>query len=187
MKSRRVGDNREDVGMGQGLTQRLLHRISFNAPGGYSLRPWLHRKRGVIIGRNVWISRLVYIDELHPEAVTIGDDSSIGIRSSIITHFYWGPRRTTAEAGRVLIEEDVFVGPHCVILPGVKIGRGAIIQAGTVVTRDVPSGLVIGYPKAVPVARAEVPLTHKASYEEFVRGLRPVRNKIGSEKQLDKA
>ncbi len=161
--------------MGQGLVQRVLHRISYSVPGGYSIRPWLHRLRGAVIGKNVWISRMVYIDELHPEAVTIGDDSSIGIRTSIITHFYWGPRRTTESAGKVVIGNEVFVGPHCVILPGVTIGQGSVIQAGTVVTRDVPPGVLFGYQKAVPLARAEVALTHKASYEEFVRGLRPVR------------
>jgi hypothetical protein len=45
--------------------------IEFSVPGGYRLRPFLHRMRGVKIGKNVWISQYVYIDELHPDAVTI--------------------------------------------------------------------------------------------------------------------
>jgi len=129
------------------------------------------------MGKNVWISRWVYIDELHPEAVTIGDNSSIGLRTSIFTHFYWGSQRSREFAGPVSIEENVFIGPHCVILPKVRIGRGAVIKAGTVVTRDVPPETFWGPPQAGPLARITVPLTAEHSYEEFVSGLRPLRKK----------
>jgi acetyltransferase-like isoleucine patch superfamily enzyme len=157
------------------LFQRFLNRIAYFIPGGYRIRPFIHHLRGVHIGSNVWISRYVYIDELHPEAVIIGDNSNIGLRTSIFTHFYWGPRRTTEHAGKVHIDENVFIGPHCVILPNVHIGKGAVIQAGTVVSRDVPSETLWGPPKSGPIARVTVPLTHNYSYEEFIKGLRPIR------------
>ncbi len=157
------------------LTQRLLHRLTFNMPGGYTLRPWLHRLRGVRIGPRVWISRMVYIDELHPEEVTIGGNSSIGIRTSIITHFYWGPRRRSSRSGPVTIGDDVFVGPHCIVLPDVTIGDGAVVLAGTVVSRDVPEGVLWGMPKAGALARVTVPLTHHYSFDAFTEGLRPLR------------
>ena len=51
------------------MLQRLLGKLAMIAPGGYTLRPWLHRKRGVQIGKHVWISQLVYLDELHPENI----------------------------------------------------------------------------------------------------------------------
>lgn len=155
--------------------QRFLNRIAFFMPGGYSLRPLLHRLRGVHIGKNVWISQYVYIDELHPSAVTIGDNSSIGLRTSIITHLYWGPIRAAGNAGKVHIEENAFIGPHCVILPGSHIGKGSVIQAGTVVSRNVPPETLWGPPKSGPLARVTVPLTADFSYEEFIKGLRPVR------------
>jgi acetyltransferase-like isoleucine patch superfamily enzyme len=156
-------------------TQRFLNRVAYFMPGGYRIRPLIHRLRGVNIGRNVWISQYVYIDELHPEAIVIGDNSSIGLRTSIFTHFYWGSARPAEHAGKVYIEENVFIGPHCVILPGVHIGKGAVIQAGTVVSRNVPSEIVWGAPKSGPIARATVPLTPDFSYEEFIKGLRPIR------------
>jgi len=157
------------------LLQRFLNRIAYFTPGGYNIRPRLQRLRGVHIGKNVWISQYVYIDELHPSAVTIGDNSSIGLRTSIFTHFYWGPLRSDEHAKKVHIEENVFIGPHCVILPGVHIGKGSVIQAGTVVSRNVPSETVWGAPKSGPIARATVPLTPDFSYEEFIKGLRPIR------------
>jgi acetyltransferase-like isoleucine patch superfamily enzyme len=139
------------------------------------LRPWLHKLRGVEIGKDVWIAQLVYIDEIHPEMVTIGDNSTVGLRTSIFAHMYWGGRRESC--GRVIIEKDVFIGPHCLILPNVRIGQGAVIKGGTVVTRDVPPFTFWGLPQAGPLARVTIPLTWEYSYEEFVKGLRPIRRK----------
>ena len=166
--------------MSSKILQRLLHRIAWVMPGGYSLRPGLHRLRGVTIGKKVWISQFVYIDELHPESVFIGDNTSIGLRSSIISHFYWGPRRASQHSGEVHIEEDVFIGPHCIILPKVRIGRGAVIQAGTVVSQNVPAGTYWAHQKAGPVARVTVPLTWEYSYTDFLRGLKPFQVKSGA-------
>ena len=152
--------------------QVACSRLALLCPGGGSLRPRLHRLRGVSVGANVWIGLYVYIDELHPERLSIGDNVSIGIRTTIVTHFYWGPRRQDG-AGTVVIENDVFVGPHCVILPNVRIGQGAVIQAGTVVSRNVPPATLWGGPAAGPLARVSVPLAVGSRYDEFVRGLQP--------------
>ena len=91
------------------LLSRVACRIAFVAPGGHSLRPWLQRLRGVVIGNNLWIGQFVYIDEIHPADVTIGDNCTIGLRTSIISHFYSGPRRPTSN-GKVVIENDVLLG-----------------------------------------------------------------------------
>jgi len=48
-----------------------------------------------------------------------------------------------AERRAVRIENDVWVGAHAIILPGVTIGHGAVIGAGAVVTRDVPPGSIV--------------------------------------------
>ena len=157
------------------LLSRFLHKLAFVGPGGYSLRPMLHRKRGAKIGQNVWISQHVYIDELHPEAVTIMDNVTIGLRTSIFTHFYWGPRQSTAVYSPVVIERDAFIGPHCLILPGVHIGEGTVVRGGTVVSRDVPPFTFWGPPPAGPLARITVSLTTDHSYDEFVQGLKPMR------------
>ena len=159
------------------LLNRFLHKIAFIAPGGSSLRIWVHRMRGAKIGKNVWIGQFVYIDELHPEAVEIGDNSTIGLRTSIFAHFYWGSRKEN-KYDKVIIDKNVFIGPHCLILPNVHIGEGAVIKGGTVVTRNVPPHIFFGEPNAIALARVTVPLTSEHSYQEFIQGLKPMREKI---------
>lgn len=154
------------------LFGRVIHKLAFVAPGGGTLRPWLHRLRGARIGKNVWIAQLVYLDELHPADITIGDNCTVGLRTSIFTHFYWGPRRPESN-GKVVIEKDVFIGPHCVILPNVRIGEGAVIRAGTVVSRNVPAHAFWGSPPAELLGTATIALTAEHTYEEFARGVKP--------------
>lgn len=154
--------------------QRFLNRLAFFMPGGYNIRPHLHKLRGVKIGKNVFISQYVYIDELHPDAVTIGDNSNIGMRTSIFAHFYFGSKRSNKHSGKVTIEDNVFIGPHCVILPNVRIGKGAVIQAGTVVSKNVPPQTLWGPPRPGPIAKVTVPLTHRYLYKDFLKGIRPL-------------
>ena len=159
--------------MGQ-TVQWLLAKLAFMLPGGATVRPNLHRRRGVQVGRNVWIAPYVYLDELYPEGVRIGDNCTIGLRTSIFAHFHWGSRRISGGFKPVVIEDDVFIGPHCIILPGVLIGQGSVIKAGSVLTRNVPPGVFWGDAGGGPLMSVTVPLTPRHSYEEFVRGLRPL-------------
>lgn len=153
------------------LFRRFFHILAFLGPGGGTLRPWLHRLRGVRVGQRVWISHFVYIDDVRPEEISIGDNCTIGLRTTIFAHLYWGPKKPQSN-GKVIIEKDVFVGPHCVILPNVCIGEGAVIKAGTVVSRNVPPHTFWGAPSAEPLGTATVPLTAEHTYEEFVQGMR---------------
>jgi len=50
----------------------------------------------------------------------------------------------TAVDKPVVIEDYVFIGPRAIILPGVTIGKGAIVAAGAVVTKDVPPYAIVG-------------------------------------------
>ncbi len=159
------------------IVKRILQRVSYIAPGGYTIRPKIQSLRGVHMGENVWVSQFVYFDELHPEAITIGDNSSIGLRTSIITHLYWGPRINTDAYKEVIIGRNSFIGPHCLILPGVTIGEGAVIKGGTTLTRNVPPHTFWGHSEGAPLAKITIPLTPESSYKEFVRGLRPYRRK----------
>jgi len=81
--------------------------------------------------------------------IKIGDNVAVGANSVIVdTDFHpIDPelRKSNSSDGKcaeVIIEDDVFIGMNCLILKGVTIGRGSIIGAGSVVTGNVPSGVI---------------------------------------------
>ena len=53
--------------------------------------------------------------------------------------------------GEIHIEEDVWIGANCVITADVRIGRGAVVGAGAVVTRDVEPFSIVGGVPARPI------------------------------------
>ena len=81
--------------------------------------------------------------------VRIGDNFHSGKECSIITqnHNYEGtkiPYDNTYICKDVTIEDNVWLGNRVIILGGVTIGEGAIIQAGSVVVKDVPKYAIAG-------------------------------------------
>lgn len=151
------------------IKNRVLQTIARHAPGATTWRVWLNRWRGVHIGENVWIGYDTIIETSRPDLVTIRDGAAIGMRATIIAHF--------REQKGVLIDEDASIGPGAIILPNVTIGRGAIVTAGSVVTRSVPPKTMVRGNPAELVATVEVPLTLDVSLKEFAKGLRPIRSR----------
>jgi maltose O-acetyltransferase len=91
--------------------------------------------------------------------VTIGNRVMIGSHVAItsLTHDYTAAAmKGTSIARPIVIEDDVWLGTHCVILPGVCVGRGAVVAAGAVVTEDVPPYTVVaGVPARLLKRRPE--------------------------------
>ncbi|SRR5579875_46793 len=150
---------------------RVLHMAARILPGATSVRPALHRMRGVKIGAGVFIGDDVYLENEYPEAVEIGSGTEIGLRSVIIAHFR-GP-------GRVVIGNDVWIGA-CVLISSVTgrtltIGDGAVIGAGSVVTSDVAAKAMLKAPEPRQVGVVNVPLPKARSFAHFLLGMRPIR------------
>lgn len=106
----------------------------------------------IAVGADSFINYDVFIDTSAP--VTIGERVAIGPRVTIITgtHDIGGPERRRGEstAAPVVVEDGAWVGASSTILPGVTVGRGAIVGAGAVVTADVePHTVVAGVPARV--------------------------------------
>ncbi len=89
--------------------------------------------------------------------VTDTDSHPLDFRERFAAHHGLDPRLadSATAVAPVVIEDDVFVGMHAIILKGVTIGQGAVIAAGSVVSRDVPPGAIVGGVPARIVGRAQ--------------------------------
>lgn len=101
-------------------------------------------------GKNIYIGDYVYLNHsctiIDNNKVCIGDHVMIGPCVQIYTAAHpiqAGPRIQGWEVAKpITIEENVWLGGAVVLLPGVSIGRNAVVGAGAVVTRDVPPNTV---------------------------------------------
>jgi serine acetyltransferase len=121
----------------------------------------------------VFIGDDVYLENEYPERVEIQDGAQLSIRAIVLAH--------TRGPGWVIIEKDAYIGPNTVIVTSagktLRIGEGAVVSAGVVITKDVPARTFIPPPPAVPAARVTVPLANAERVEDFIRGLVPLRVK----------
>jgi acetyltransferase-like isoleucine patch superfamily enzyme len=140
-----------------------------------SIRPLLHKLRGVDIRGKVFIGEEVYIENEHPECVEIHGNTQIALRTMIIAHL--------RGKGRVIVSEKVWIGAGCIIAASVGqtliIGEGAVVGAGSVVTKDVPPFTFVAGSPAKPIAKVTVPLLKDTEMADFKKGL------IRFEKQSD--
>jgi acetyltransferase-like isoleucine patch superfamily enzyme len=107
--------------------------------------PW-HMK----IGEYSHISRNCQIEVYKPGDVELGNYVMIGPYSIIttVTHnfdkFDIPIKLQGMSSTRIVIEDNVWIGAHVVILPGVRIHSGSIVGAGAVVTKDVAANSIVG-------------------------------------------
>jgi acetyltransferase-like isoleucine patch superfamily enzyme len=134
---------------------RFLHQLARVLPGVTSLRPWLHRLRGVRIRGSVSIGDDVYLENEYPECIEIHDGVQIGPRSTIVAH--------TSGPSQIVLGKNAFIGASCVIAasPGqtLTIGEGAVLSAGSCVTSDVAPFTSCSGEKADPIAHVTTLLT----------------------------
>lgn len=118
------------------------------------------------IGDNSVINRNVYLDGRGP--LYLGNNVSIShyVLIHTLTHIVNSPYFDTEEKP-VVIMDDVWIGARAIILPGVTIGRGAVVAAGSVVSRDVPAYTVVAGSPAKKVGERTRDLRYKMSYFPF--------------------
>jgi acetyltransferase-like isoleucine patch superfamily enzyme len=155
----------------RGFINRILQPLAMFAPGGLSVRVLLQRARGVHIGKDVFISYNVVLETGFPHLITIEDGAFIGIGAIVIAHFQ--DHLTEPDRG-IKIGKRAFIGPGVIILPDVEIGDGAVVTAGSVVTRSVPAMTMVQGNPAVPIARCGVPLWPDTPLKEFSSRLIPI-------------
>lgn len=90
-------------------------------------------------GQKIYVGENVIFDRVYPENIIIGDRVRITANCVILTHYYdTSTPGCNFNIGKVEIEEDVFIGINVIICNSCIIGRGAVVGAGSIVTKDIP-------------------------------------------------
>jgi len=152
------------------ILNRVLGKLARALPGSTSLRPLLHRLRGVRIRGTIFIGEDVYLENEYPECVMIEDGAQICLRTTIIAH--------TRGTGQIILEKNAFIGACCTIIAPegaiLTIGEGSVVGAGAVISSDVPARTLVAPDRVKAYAQVTVPFTMHTGYDEFRRGLRPI-------------
>lgn len=144
--------------LGAAFYNMLVTGIPFHA-----VRQWYLRRFGMFIGRKVALLRGSTV--ISPANIRIGDGCTIGFQcflggeggltigdnvnissfSAILGGYHDIHDPTFRSVLKpVVIEDHAWLATRCVVTAGVRIGRGAVVAAGAVVTRDVPPYCVVG-------------------------------------------
>ncbi|HET7818195.1 MAG TPA: acyltransferase [Bacteroidia bacterium] len=122
----------------------------------------LSNKTKISISNNVWIGHYCLLDGVG--GITIGEGVHVASHSCIYTHssqnairlmgtnYIQTPieKRIGYIIDKVSIGEYSFIGTSCVILPGITIGKGCVIGAGSIVNKNVPDfSIAVGNPAVV--------------------------------------
>lgn len=145
----RARDLCQDLNATREREQAVRRRILTELLGSGGESVWMQPPFYCDYGSNIYLGQRVYFNFncviLDVCEVRVGDFSFFGPAVQIYTgtHPFNYQLRRTQEFGKpVTIGSDVWVGGSAIILPGVTIGSRTIIGAGSVVTKDIPDGVV---------------------------------------------
>ncbi len=144
---------------------RLLAMAGDELRVGHDVR--IYRPEMVSLGSGCYLGDGV---QLYPwnAPITMGDNVLLaaGVRMITRKHGFAELERPMADQGYtnapIVIEDDVWIGFQAVVLPGVTVGRGSIVGAGAIVTRDVAPRSIVG---GVPARLIRLRSTRPGSWE----------------------
>lgn len=128
----------------------------------------IRRPRNIYVGNNVVINKHAVLDGRGGKLV-IGDNVDIAQEVNIWTlqHDYNDDFHKT-KGGDVTIKDYVWIATRATILPGITIGRGAVIATMSVVTKDIPEMMVVGGIPAKPISARHSKLKYKLKYKPLL-------------------
>lgn len=115
-----------------------------NRVGMTSTRIWVHD--GLSIGDNVHIgANVLLIDtDTHQIDYWLRRDPDDEVFDGLTNEEIWRKKHDATKSSPIVIEDDVWIGAHTIVLKGVKIGARSVIGAGSVVTKNIPADCVAG-------------------------------------------
>ena len=137
----------------------FLYKTCLRFPYG-RVRLWAFRKLGHSVGEKVYLPADMVITQVlesnQGDRGTLYLGNRVSIGPGVCFILFSAPnashvRKLLPEKPRfVRVEDDVWIGARAIILPGVTVHEGAVVGAGSVVTKDVPAhAVVVGNPARV--------------------------------------
>lgn len=114
------------------------------------MRPYLMRKMGCHVGRGCFIGDNVKIDGGHADMITLEDGVSVAGGTRLLCHqrdfseYFVGSdyNKLRYSVKPIVLKKGCLIGMESFVLPGVTVGEGAIVGAGSLVTKDIPAWTV---------------------------------------------
>lgn len=140
------------------LLQSMMDWVIFAPIAHRMLRPWLLRRMGAKVGKGVFIGDHVFFDLNHADLITVDDYAHITGGCRLLCHqrdlkgYRVGDNAANLgyRLGQIHIGKGVMIGMMTLVMPGVKIGDGAVIGAYSLVTKDIqPYTIATGRPAKV--------------------------------------
>lgn len=132
------------------------------------------RRIGVTVGEKTTIAPTVSFSS-EPYLISIGNNVQIADHVSFNTHGGGHVVRRFIPNfdmfGKVCVCDHVYIGCNSIILPGVTIGEGALVAAGSVVTKSVKSGMVIGGNPAKVICTVDDFIKKNLKYNLSTKGM----------------
>jgi maltose O-acetyltransferase len=128
-----------------GVLRRVIWQLKYYGEPDSELTIQIWRRFGAKIGENVNLNPTCHIDRGYAGLLEIQDNVVVAMGTAFILHdssvnnLANGPFKI----GRIVLEEDVYIGAFAIILPGVVIGKGALVAAGSLVNSDVAPGMAV--------------------------------------------
>ena len=124
----------------------------------------------------VMMGAVINIGAVIGEGTMVDMNAVVGARGILGKNVHLGACSVVAgvleppSATPVIVEDDVVIGANCVILEGVRIGKGAVVAAGSVVTKDVEPGAVVAGSPAKVVKMKDEKTAGKTQLMDDLRG-----------------
>lgn len=137
------------------------------------------RHLGVNIGRDCFIDTRYWGNE--PYLISIGNN--VAVTGGVRIHTHGGARVARRQFpnfdvfGKVVIEDWAYIGSCAQIMPGVTIGKGSMVAAGSIVTKSVPPGVVVAGNPAKVICKVEDYIERNQKYNLNSKGMDPKTKK----------
>jgi acetyltransferase-like isoleucine patch superfamily enzyme len=142
-------------------------RVVIPPTSSVHMRLRLYTRGQLEIGQHTVIDRDCTLDARGK--LKIGNNVNLAPEVMVLTAYHDPDAEDTFPAihKSVIIEDHVWIATRAMILPGVTIGRGAIVAAGAIVTKDVPPQTIVGGNPARVIRQRKGPQTYQLAYRRL--------------------